>query len=152
MLNAKKGKSGKINGAKLKVGIVVSQFNDNVTQSMLEGALETLAENKVKKENIKTVWVPGSFEIPLACQRLAQVKKYDALVAIGCVIKGETDHFYYICDEVSRGVMDVMLKYNLPVGFGVLTCNNLKQAEARSRGKHNKGCEAAEAALAMIKK
>ena len=152
MLNAKKGKVKKFDGSKLKIGIVISQFNDNITKPMLEGALEILAENKVKKENIKTVWVPGSFEIPLACQRLAQTKKYDALVAIGCVIKGETDHYYYICNEASRGVMDVMLKLDIPIGFGVLTCNNLKQAEVRSRGKHNKGREAAEAALAMINK
>jgi 6,7-dimethyl-8-ribityllumazine synthase len=153
MLNAKKGKSGKkINGAKLKIGIVVSQFNSDITEPMLEGALETLAENKVKKENIKTVWVPGSFEIPLACQRLAQTKKYDALVAIGCVIKGETDHFYYICNEVSRGIMNVMLDNNLPIGFGVLTTKNIKQAEIRSRGNENKGREAVEAALAMVDK
>jgi 6,7-dimethyl-8-ribityllumazine synthase len=150
MLNAKKGKSGKINGAKLKVGMVISRFNDNITKPMFEGALETLAENKVKKENIKTIWVPGSFEIPLACQKLAKTNKYDALIAIGCVIKGETDHFYYICNEVSRGIMNVMLEYNLPIGFGVLTCNNLKQAKARSKGKYNKGREAAEAALAMV--
>lgn len=150
MLNAKKGKTKTINGSKLKIGVVVSQFNDNITKSMLEGALETLAENKVKKENIKTVWVPGSFEIPLACQRIVQTKKLDALVAIGCVIKGETDHFYYICNEVSRGIMDVMLKFNIPIGFGVLTTQNIKQAEVRSRGKENKGREAAVAALAMI--
>ncbi len=151
MLNAKKGKSEKVNGAKLKVGIVVSRFNSNITKPMLEGALETLTENKVKKENIKTVWVPGSFEIPLACQRLAKTKKYDALIAIGCVIKGETDHFYYICNEASRGIMDVMLKFNIPIGFGVLTTQNLKQSQVRSRGKHNKGREAAEVALAMVK-
>ncbi|MDD5489090.1 MAG: 6,7-dimethyl-8-ribityllumazine synthase [Candidatus Moranbacteria bacterium] len=149
MLNAKKGKVKKIDGSKLKIGIVVSQFNDNITGPMLEGALETLKENQVKEENIEIVWVPGSFEIPLACQKLAETKKYDALVAIGCVIKGETDHYYYICNEVSRGVMDVMLEYNLPIGFGVLTCNNLKQAQVRSRGRENKGREAAVAALAM---
>lgn len=117
---------------------------------MLEGALETLKDNKVKKENIKTIWVPGSFEIPLACQRLAQTKKYDALIALGCVIKGETDHFYYIAGEASRGIINVMLKFDIPVGFGVITTNNLKQAQARSRGKHNKGREAAEAALVMV--
>lgn len=150
MQKAKKGKIKKIDGSKLKIGIVVSQFNDNITKSMLEGALETLQENKVKKENIKTVWVPGSFEIPLACQKLAQSKKYDALIALGCVIKGETDHFYYICNEASRGIMDVMLKFETPIGFGVLTTQNLKQAEIRSRGKENKGREAAEAALAMV--
>jgi len=151
MLNAKKVKSKRIDGSRLKIGIVVSQFNNNITKPMLEGALETLTENKVKKENIKTVWVPGSFEIPLACQRLAQTKKYDALIAIGCVIKGETDHFYYICNEVSRGIMDVMLKFNIPIGFGVLTTQNLKQAEVRSCGCENKGREATEAALAMVK-
>jgi 6,7-dimethyl-8-ribityllumazine synthase len=117
---------------------------------MLKGALETLKENKVKAENIKTVWVPGSFEITLACQRFAETKKYDALVAIGCVIKGETDHFYYICSEASRGIMNVMLKFNIPIGFGMLTTQKLKQARIRSRGKENKGREAAEAALAMV--
>jgi 6,7-dimethyl-8-ribityllumazine synthase len=150
MLNAKKGKAKKIDGLKLKIGVVVSKFNDNITEPMLKGALETLKENKVKAENIKTVWVPGSFEIPLACQRFAETKKYDALVAIGCVIKGETDHFYYICSEASRGIMNVMLKFNIPIGFGMLTTQNLKQARIRSRGKENKGREAAEAALAMV--
>jgi 6,7-dimethyl-8-ribityllumazine synthase len=150
MLNAKKGKVKKIDGAILKIGIVISQFNSNITEPMLEGALKTLKVNKIKKENVKTIWVPGSFEIPLVCQRLAKSKKYDALVAIGCVIKGETDHFYYICNEVSRGIMDVMLKFDIPIGFGVLTTQNLKQAEVRSRGKENKGKEAAEAALSMI--
>ena len=147
MLRAKKGKINNINGSRLKVGIVVSRFNNNITEPMLKGALEILKGNKVKKENIKTVWVPGSFEIPLACQRLAQTKKYNALVAIGCVIKGETDHFYYICNEVSRGIMDVMLKSDIPIGFGVLTTQDLKQAQVRSCGKENKGKEAAEAAL-----
>ncbi len=151
MLNAKRGKSKNVNGLKLKIGVVVSQFNSNITESMLEGALEVLAENKVKINNIKVVRVPGSFEIPFACQKLAITKKYNALVAIGCVIKGETDHYYYICNEVSRGIMRVMLENNLPIGFGILTCQNLKQAKVRSSGKENKGKEAAEAALATVK-
>lgn len=150
MLNAKKGESKKIDGSKMKIGIVVSQFNSNITEPMFEGALEALKKNQVKEENIETIWVPGSFEIPLTCQKLAKTKKFDALVAIGCVIKGETDHYYYICSEVSRGIMNVMLEYNMPVGFGVLTTQNLKQAEVRSRGKENKGREAAEAVLAML--
>lgn len=150
MKNAKKGKAKKIDGAKLKIGIVVSRFNDDITSNMLNGALETLRENKVKEKNIKIVQVPGSFEIPLACQRLAETKKYDALIALGCVIKGETDHYYYIADATTDGIMEVILDYNLPIGFGVVTTNNLKQAQARSRGKHNKGREAAVAALAMI--
>jgi len=150
MLNAKKGKTNKVNGSQLKIGIVVSRFNEDITENMLKGALETLAENKVKEKNIKVVHVPGSFELPLACQRLGQTKKFDALVALGCVVKGETDHFYYICNEASRGIMDVMLGHNLPIGFGVLTTQNLKQAQVRSRGKENKGREAAVAALEMV--
>jgi len=151
MHGARKRKINKIDGSKLKIGVVVSEFNNNITEPMLEGALETLKENKVKKENIKIVWVPGSFEIPLACMRLAKTKKYDALVALGCVIKGDTDHFYYIAGEASRGIMNIMLRYSIPIGFGVITTNNLKQAKERSSGKHNKGREAAEAALAMTK-
>jgi len=150
MLNAKKGKTKKIDGSKLKFGIIVSQFNKDITESMLEGALAALKENKVKEKNIKIVRVSGSFEIPLACQRLAQTKNYDALIAIGCVIKGETDHYYYICNEASRGIMNVMLEYDIPIGFGVLTCLNKKQAQVRSRGRENKGREAAEAVLAMV--
>lgn len=150
MKNAKKGTAKVIDGSKLKIGIVVSQFNNDITESMLEGAMKTLEENMVREKNIKVVRVPGSFEIPLACLRLAMAKKYDALIALGCVIKGETDHYYYIADATTDGVMEIILDYNLPIGFGVLTCNNLKQAEARSRGKQNKGSEAAEAALAMV--
>jgi 6,7-dimethyl-8-ribityllumazine synthase len=142
---------GKItDGQKLKIGIIVSRFNDDITKKMLTGALDCLKENNVKDENIKTVWVPGSFEIPLACERLAASKKYDALVTLGCVIKGETDHNYFISLEVSRGIMGTMLKYSLPIGFGIVTTNNLKQAQERSTVKNNKGREAAEAALVMI--
>ncbi len=140
-----------INGSKLKISIVVSQFNKDITNKMLTGALKVLKENKVKKNNIKIIQVPGSFEIPLTCQRLAKTKKYHALIALGCVINGKTDHYYYICQEASRGIMDIMLKYSIPIGFGVLTTHNLKQAQIRSEGKNNKGREAAEAALAMIK-
>ncbi len=150
MKNAKKGRAKRINGAKLKIGIVVSQFNDDITEKMLEGALDDLKENKVREKNIKIVRVPGSFEIPLACQRLARKKKYDALVALGCVIKGETTHDYFVASAATDGIMEVVLDFDIPIGFGVLTCNNLKQARARSRGRHNKGREAAEAALAMI--
>ena len=139
------------NGSKLKIGVVVSKFNSDITEKMLAGALKVLEKNKVKKENIKVVRVPGSFEIPLVCLRLAKAKKYDALIALGCVIKGETDHYYYISGETSRGIMDVMLKYDIPIGFGVITVNNLKQARARSGAKNNKGAEAAEAVLEMVK-
>ena len=103
MLKAKKGKINQIDGSELKIGVVISQFNNNINGPMLKGALDLLKDSKVKKENINIIWVPGSFEIPLACQRLAKTKKYNALVAIGCVIKGETDHYYYICNEASTG-------------------------------------------------
>ncbi|MFH0819963.1 MAG: 6,7-dimethyl-8-ribityllumazine synthase [bacterium] len=139
-----------INGSKLKIAIVVSEFNRDITGSLLKGALETLRSNKVKDNNIKIIWVPGSFEIPLACQKLATSKKFDGLIALGCVIKGETDHYYYIAGEASRGVMDVILKFNIPIGFGIITTNNLKQAQARCHGKSNKGREAALAVLEMI--
>ncbi len=138
-----------IDGSKLKIAIVVAKFNADITEKMLQGALEVLRINKVKKNNIEIVWVPGAYEIPLACQKLAQKKKYDGLVAIGCVIKGDTDHYYYISQEVSRGIMDVMLKFSLPIGFGVITVNNLKQAKDRANEKCNKGKEATEAVLDM---
>jgi len=138
-----------INGSNLKIGIVVSRFNSDITEKMLKGALEVLGRNKIKKGNIKIVRVPGSFEISLACQKLAKSKKYGALVAIGCVIKGETDHYHYVAGEAARGVREVMLKYSIPIGFGIITTNNLKQAKTRSIGRGNKGEEAAKAALEM---
>ncbi len=139
-----------IDGSKLKIGIVVSKFNSDITGGMLQGTMDVLEKNKVKKSNIKTVWVPGAFEIPLACQKAAKTKKFDALIALGCVIKGGTDHYYFVSNEAARGIMDVMLKYDIPIGFGVITTNNLKQAQDRSRGKNNKGAEATQAVLEMI--
>lgn len=138
-----------IDGSKFKIGIVVARFNSDITEKMLKGALKTLKENKVKENNIKVIYVPGSFEIPFACQELARSKKFNALIALGCVIKGETNHFYYVAGEAARGVQDVMLKFNIPIGFGIITTNNLKQARTRSTGRGNKGEEAALAALEM---
>lgn len=139
-----------IDGRKFKIAIAVSRFNNDMTGEMLNGAIETLEENGVKKDNIKIVWVPGSFELPLACQKMAETKKFDGIIAIGCVIKGETDHYHYISSETSKGIMDVMLKYSISIGFGVVTANTIEQALARSYGKNNKGREAAEAVLEMI--
>lgn len=140
----------KIDGSKLKIAIVVSKFNSDITEKMLAGALRTLEDNSVSKKNIEIVWVPGSFEIPLACQRSAKMKKFDGIVALGCVIKGDTDHFYYISSEASRGIMRVMLDFSIPVGFGVITTKNLEQAQERSGEKNNKGSEAARAVLEML--
>jgi len=117
-------KINKIDGRNLKIAIIVSKFNVDITEKMLQGALEVLRINKVKKNNIEIVWVPGAYEIPLACQKLAKEKKYDGLVAIGCVIKGDTDHYYYISQEVSRGIMDVMLKF-----YKVLPNSNIEVGE-----------------------
>ncbi|OHA15362.1 MAG: 6,7-dimethyl-8-ribityllumazine synthase [Candidatus Taylorbacteria bacterium RIFCSPLOWO2_12_FULL_43_20] len=140
-----------MDGGNLEVGIAVSLFNDDITKPMLEGALLCLEENKVRKDNIKVVFVPGSFEIPYFCQKLAKSGKYDALIAIGCVIKGETDHYYYIAGEVSRAIMDISLKYEIPVGFAIITTNNLSQAKDRAAGNNNKGYEAAEAILRVLR-
>jgi 6,7-dimethyl-8-ribityllumazine synthase len=146
--NKEKGRI--INGKKLKIAVAISRFNRDMTEKMLEGALQTLAVNGVKRDNIAVAWVPGSFELPLACQKIAATKKYNGIIAIGCVIKGDTDHHKYIAREVSRGIMDVMLKFSIPVGFGVITTNNIEQALARSYGENNKGAEAAQAVLEMI--
>lgn len=136
------------NASRLKVGIAVSEFNSDVTGSMLTAALETLREWKVLTRDIKVMHVPGSFELPLACAQLIE-KKADVVVALGCVIKGETKHDEYISHAVSYGLMRLMLDTGVPIGFGVITPNNLTQAKARSRGKANKGIEATVAALRM---
>lgn len=150
MQRENKEEKTKINGEKWKIAIVVSRFNRDITSRMLEGAMEVLKNNNVKIKNVEVIWVPGSFELPLACQKLAYSKKYNGIVTIGCVIKGETDHYYHVANESSRGIMDVMLNYSIPVGFGVITTNNIEQAIARSYGESNKGAEAAQAVLEML--
>lgn len=143
-------KINKINNGNFKIAIVAAEFNNDITEKMLDGAMNALKKNSLKSKNIKVVRVPGAFEIPLSCQRLAESKKYDAIVALGCVVKGETDHCHYVAGECSRGIMNVMIKYSIPIGFGILTVNNLKQAKKRSGEKSNKGQEAAEAVLQML--
>ncbi len=136
----------------MRVGIVVSDFNGDITSRLLHGATTALRKYGVVPRNITVVHVPGGFEIPLACQRLARTKKFDALVALGCVIKGATDHYYYIAGEASRGIMRVMLDHGIPIGFGVLTTHTLAQARARSSQRDNAGRHAVEAALVMALK
>jgi len=139
------------NGADFKVGIVVSEWNENITLNMLEGAKEALLENGVKDENIHVHFAPGSFELPLAAQWLLEKDDIDGVVAIGSVIQGETKHFDFVCSATADGIKDVGLKYNKPAIFCVLTDNTLQQAIDRSGGKHgNKGIEAAIACLKMI--
>ena len=136
-------------GSGLKIGIVVSEFHKDITERLLDGALQTLDACKVKKKNIHIVRVPGSFEIPFGCLTLLKKRRYHALTALGCIIKGETDHDVYIASAVSQGIMNLSLDYHIPISFGIITANNLAQAEARSRGEDNRGKDAGLAAVLM---
>jgi 6,7-dimethyl-8-ribityllumazine synthase len=134
-----------------RFGIVVSEWNNEITGKLLEGTINTLIKNRVKEDNIFTYTVPGAFELTLGVQLIAENVFVDAIIAIGCVIQGETPHFDYICQGVTQGLTNLNIKYNIPVIFGVLTTNNLKQAQERAGGKHgNKGDEAAITAIKMI--
>lgn len=134
-----------------KFAIVVSEWNDEVTEALYQGAFETLVSHGAKKENILRKSVPGSFELSLAAQWMAKEEIIDAVICIGCVVQGETKHFDFICDAVAHGITNVSLKYDKPVIFGVLTPNTQKQALDRAGGKHgNKGDEAAITAIKML--
>ncbi|MCB9261618.1 MAG: 6,7-dimethyl-8-ribityllumazine synthase [Flavobacteriales bacterium] len=134
-----------------RMGIVVSEWNNEVTFSLRDGALRILQMAGVAKDNITITYVPGSFELILGSQRLGQREDIDAVIAIGCVIQGETKHFDFICEAVANGIANINLKYNKPIIFGVLTPNNQQQALDRAGGVHgNKGEEAAYTALRMI--
>jgi len=134
------------------IGIVVSHFNESLTSKLLEGALSRLHEKGVDRENVSVIQVPGAIEIPLVAKKLAQNKKYKSIIALGVVIRGETSHYDYVCEQVSQGCQQVMLQYEVPVIFGVLTTENREQALERLGGNHgHKGCDAADAALEMIR-
>ncbi len=134
-----------------KFAVVVSEWNEEVTESLYEGAISTLLENGVKRENIIRKNVPGSFELSMGAQWMAAQDEIDAVICIGCVIQGETKHFDFICDAVAHGITNVSLKFNKPIIFGVLTPNTQKQALDRAGGKHgNKGDEAAITAIKML--
>lgn len=132
-------------------GIVVSDWNSNITGPLLEGALSLLKAQGCKPKNIIVKHVPGTYELSLASQLLCEHTDVDAVIALGCVIQGETRHFDFICQAVSTGLTTVALEYNTPVVFGVLTTDTLDQAQARSGGQHgNKGEEAAATAIRMV--
>ena len=141
-----------INAENNTFGIVVSEWNSSITFSLLEGAKNTLLENKVKQENIIIKYVPGTYELAYGAQMLLEKnKELDGVICLGCVIQGETKHFDFICQAAAQGIMHVGLEYKKPVIFGVLTTNNQQQAIDRSGGKHgNKGVEAALTALKML--
>ncbi|MEM9298634.1 MAG: 6,7-dimethyl-8-ribityllumazine synthase [Bacteroidota bacterium] len=134
-----------------RFAIIVSEWNDSVTEALYDGAYNTLRENGVPKDNIIRKNVPGSFELSLAAQWVANEKYIDAVICLGCVIQGETKHFDFICNAVANGLTNVGLKFNKPVIFGVLTPNSQQQALDRAGGKHgNKGDEAAITAIKML--
>ena len=136
---------------KMKIGIVVSEWNDRITDSLFKGAKEALLQHGVLEENILVKYVPGSFELPLGAQWMLKESFVDAVICIGCVIQGETRHFDFISQAVADGIMNVGLKYSKPVIFSVLTCNTMEQAEDRAGGKHgNKGVEGAISCLKML--
>jgi 6,7-dimethyl-8-ribityllumazine synthase len=136
--------------ADLAVAVVASRYNAGVVQNMLDGAVERLVEHGITRDRITVVLVPGAWELPLACRRLAEAGGHQAVVALGCVVRGSTPHFEYVCSEASRGVIQASLDTGLPVSFGLLTTDTLEQAEERAGGKYgNKGAEAADAAVEM---
>jgi 6,7-dimethyl-8-ribityllumazine synthase len=134
-----------------RVAVVVSRFNETVTRRLVEGALDALLRHGGERENIDVVWVPGAWELPAATRALLATERYDAIVALGAVIRGETPHFDFVAGEASRGLAEAEADFDVPVGFGLLTTDTLEQAEARAGGAHgNKGWDAALAALEMV--
>lgn len=139
-----------LDGHDLSVAIAVSRFNSVITERLLAGAVEGLGELGVPEDRTVIAWVPGSFELPFAARRFAESGHYDAVICLGCVIKGETDHDLYINQQMARGIAEVSTETGVPAIFGVLTTNNLEQALARAdEGTTNKGYEAAYAAVTM---
>ena len=134
----------------LKIGIVVARFNEFINSKLLGGALDGLKRHGIKEEDVAIAWVPGAFEIPLVAQKMAESKKYDAVICLGTVIRGSTSHYDYVCSEVSKGVAHVGMATGIPTIFGVLTTESIEQAIERAGTKAgNKGFESAVAAIEM---
>lgn len=143
--------TGKLQAEGMKVAIVVSRFNEFITNKLLGGAVDTLERHGVSEDDITVAWVPGAFEIPLAAKKLAESGGYDAVVCVGAVIRGATPHFDYVCAEVSKGIAQLNMSTGVPVAFGVLTTENIEQAVERAGTKAgNKGADAATAAIEMV--
>lgn len=142
---------GNLTGENIRVGIVVARFNEFITSKLLSGALDCLRRENVADEDIEVAWVPGAFEIPLIASEMAQSGRYDAVICLGAVIRGNTSHYDYVCSEVSKGIAQISLKTGLPVMFGVLTTENIEQAIERAGSKAgNKGSECAHGAIEMV--
>lgn len=141
---------GNLVGTGLKIGIVVGRFNEFITSKLLGGAQDALKRHGVSESDVDVAWVPGAFEIPLIAQKMANSKKYDAVITLGTVIRGATPHFDYVCNEAAKGVSAASLNSGIPVVFGVLTTDSIEQAIERAGTKAgNKGWEAASAAIEM---
>lgn len=135
----------------MKVGIIASRFNEIIVNKLLGGAVDGLVRHGVDEENITAAWVPGAFEIPVAALKMAQSGKYDAVICVGAVIRGDTSHYDYVCNEVSKGIAQVSMSTGLPVMFGILTTENIEQAIARAGSKSgNKGYDCALSAIEMV--
>jgi 6,7-dimethyl-8-ribityllumazine synthase len=142
---------GQLNVRDARFCIVAARFNDRIVEDLVRGALDTLRRHGVAESAVDVVRVPGAFELPLAARRLARTKQYDGLIALGVVIRGGTPHFEYVCGECAAGLNRVSLEFELPLGFGVLTCDTVDQAIDRSGVKHgNKGADAALATIEMV--
>lgn len=142
---------GKLVSKEIKVGIVVARFNEFIVSKLLGGALDGLKRHGVEENNIEVAWVPGAFEIPLIASKMAKSNKYDTVICLGAVIRGNTSHYDYVCSEVSKGIATVSLNSNIPVMFGVLTTENIEQAIERAGTKAgNKGYDCAVSAIEMV--
>ncbi len=142
---------GKLVSDKIRVGIVAARFNEFITSKLLSGALDTLRRHDVAEDDIAVAWVPGAFEIPLAASKMASSGRYDAVICLGAVIRGNTSHYDYVCSEVSKGIAQVSLSAGIPVMFGVLTTENIEQAIERAGTKvGNKGSDCAAGAIEMV--
>ena len=142
---------GNLVSKNIKIGIVAARFNEFIVSKLLGGALDALKRHDVADDDVEIAWVPGAFEIPLIAEKMAESKKYDAVICLGAVIRGSTSHYDYVCNEVTEGIATVSLKSGIPVMFGVLTTDNLEQAIERAGSKvGNKGFDAAVGAIEMV--
>ena len=138
-------------GSGLKIGIVAARFNEFITSKLVGGAEDCLVRHGVNTDDIELAWVPGAFEIPVAAKKMAESRKYDAIICLGAVIRGSTSHYDYVCNEVSKGIAAVSLESGLPVMFGVVTTENIEQAIERAGTKAgNKGYDCALGAIEMV--
>lgn len=142
---------GKLIAKNSRVGIVAARFNEFITAKLLDGAMDGLLRHDVRQEDIHVAWVPGAFEIPLTAQKMAQSGKYDAVICVGAVIRGDTSHYDLVCSEAAKGIAQVGLASGVPVLFGVITTENIEQAIARAGSKAgNKGYDCALSAIEMV--